>query len=98
MAITRTGHGFESGRALPHSKTLARVPKRHAFPPGFGVRQCSAALPFFILFIANWIFPAGAFQESFSSDPAMRGWRTFGDTNLFHWNSTNQNLEVTWDS
>jgi hypothetical protein len=26
------------------------------------------------------------------------GWQVFGDTNLFRWNSTNGNLEVTWDS
>jgi hypothetical protein len=36
--------------------------------------------------------------ENFSTDPGADGWKTFGDTNLFHWNSTNQNLEVTWDS
>jgi hypothetical protein len=36
--------------------------------------------------------------EDFSSEPAARNWRTFGDTNLFRWNATNQNLEVTWDS
>ena len=28
----------------------------------------------------------------------MRGWRVYGNTNLFQWNSTNQNLAVTWDS
>src|SRR5437879_3426245 len=38
------------------------------------------------------------FREDFSSDPAVRGWNVFGQTNLFHWNSTNQNLEATWDS
>jgi hypothetical protein len=26
------------------------------------------------------------------------GWKIFGETNLFAWNSTNQNLEVRWDS
>src|SRR5947208_73754 len=36
--------------------------------------------------------------EDFSADPRPRGWQIFGDGNLFHWNSTNQNLEVTWDS
>ena len=41
---------------------------------------------------------AATFQEDFSTDPAGRGWKVFGDTNLFHWNPTNQNLEVTWDS
>lgn len=36
--------------------------------------------------------------EKFSTDPSQDGWQVFGDTNLFHWNSTNENLEVTWDS
>lgn len=44
--------------------------------------------------------PSGAavFQESFATDPFVRGWRTFGDASLFHWSAANQNLEVTWDS
>ncbi len=41
---------------------------------------------------------AGTFTESFDSDPAGRGWRTFGDTSLFGWNPTAQNLQVTWNS
>jgi hypothetical protein len=41
---------------------------------------------------------AAILSEDFVSNPATRGWRVFGETNLFHWNSTNQNLEVTWDS
>jgi len=36
--------------------------------------------------------------EDFSTNPAARGWRTFGVTNLFQWDATNQNLRVTWDS
>ena len=36
--------------------------------------------------------------ENFATDPSSRGWNIFGDTNLFHWNATNENLEVTWDS
>jgi hypothetical protein len=36
--------------------------------------------------------------EDFRGDPVVNGWRVFGQTNLFRWNSTNQNLEVTWDS
>ena len=38
------------------------------------------------------------FTEDFSTNPLQRGWQVFGDTNLFGWNQTNQNLEVTWDS
>jgi hypothetical protein len=41
---------------------------------------------------------AAVIMEDFSSSPYARGWKAFGDTNLFRWNSTNQNLEVTWDS
>src|SRR4051794_829864 len=37
-------------------------------------------------------------SENFSSNPLQNGWQEFGNTNLFHWNSINQNLEVTWDS
>jgi hypothetical protein len=41
---------------------------------------------------------AAPLQEDFSTDPAMRGWKAFGNTNLFSWNSSDQNLHVTWDS
>ena len=41
---------------------------------------------------------ATVIAENFSTNPFSNGWRIFGDTNLFHWNSTNQNLAVTWDS
>jgi len=37
-------------------------------------------------------------DENFTNDPALDGWQTFGDTNLFQWDSTNQDLDVTWDS
>lgn len=37
-------------------------------------------------------------QEAFSSDPLMNGWQIFGETNLFHWDATRQNVQVTWDS
>jgi hypothetical protein len=41
---------------------------------------------------------AAVITEDFSGDPRERGWKTFGDTNLFRWNATNQNLEATWNS
>lgn len=41
---------------------------------------------------------AAAIAETFGTDPALREWRAFGDTALFLWSATNQNLEVTWDS
>jgi hypothetical protein len=41
---------------------------------------------------------AATFQENFASDPQADGWKIFGNTNLFQWDATNQDLEVTWDS
>ncbi|MDB6124207.1 MAG: hypothetical protein JWQ71_3200 [Pedosphaera sp.] len=38
------------------------------------------------------------FSEDFAADPATHGWQIFGDTSLFHWNTANHNVEVTWDS
>jgi hypothetical protein len=38
------------------------------------------------------------FADDFYADPPGNGWKIFGDTNLFHWNATNENVEVTWDS
>lgn len=48
--------------------------------------------------LACCIATAETLNESFADDPFMRGWRVYGNTNLFVWNPTNQNLEVTWDS
>jgi len=44
------------------------------------------------------LLSAATFTEDFSTNPAARGWHGFGNTNLFAWDSTNQNLRVTWDS
>jgi len=41
---------------------------------------------------------AAGFEEDFSTDPLERGWRTFGQAQLFHWDAAHQQLEVTWDS
>ena len=38
------------------------------------------------------------FREDFASEPLARDWSIFGDVTLFHWDPTNQNLQVTWDS
>ena len=48
-------------------------------------------------FVAS-VSVAKAVSQNFATDPLQSGWQEFGNTNLFHWNSTNQNLEVTWDS
>ena len=36
--------------------------------------------------------------ENFETDPSTREWEIVGDPALFHWNVTDKNLEVTWDS
>src|ERR1019366_3157399 len=41
---------------------------------------------------------AATITENFSTNPLQHGWQIFGDTNLFQWDSVNQNLAVTWDS
>jgi hypothetical protein len=38
------------------------------------------------------------FADDFYANPLANGWQVFGNTNLFRWNPTNQNVEVTWDS
>lgn len=52
----------------------------------------------FILLVAASVAGAATIQENFASDPAQRGWMKYGESNLFAWNSTNENLAVTWDS
>jgi hypothetical protein len=41
---------------------------------------------------------ANTYTENFSANPTGSGWQVFGTNNLFTWDSTNQNLRVTWDS
>ncbi len=36
--------------------------------------------------------------EDFTANPLQNGWQVSGDTNLFQWDATNQDLAVTWDS
>jgi len=48
--------------------------------------------------VAAAVCRAAVFHEDFSADPQGRGWQIFGNANLFHWNSADQDLEVAWDS
>lgn len=41
---------------------------------------------------------ANTAAQRFLTDPSLDGWRIFGNTNLFQWDSTNHVLDVTWDS
>src|SRR5438046_2844728 len=50
------------------------------------------------LFVLSITSRAETITENFSADPLQNGWQIFGDTNLFNWDPTNQNLAVTWDS
>jgi hypothetical protein len=49
-------------------------------------------------FAAVWPPDTTVFHEDFSGEPAARGWRWFGHSNLFVWHPARQQLEVTWDS
>jgi hypothetical protein len=49
-------------------------------------------------FLAAPVSFASSVSQNFVGDPLQNGWQEFGNTNLFHWNQINQNLEVTWDS
>lgn len=51
-----------------------------------------------LLFVTTLGMNGAIILEDFASDPLGRGWGSQGDGSLFWWNSTNQNLEVTWDS
>jgi hypothetical protein len=56
------------------------------------------AIVSFSLFFLSVTFADTIINEKFSVNPLQNGWQIFGDTNLFQWDSTNQNLAVTWDS
>src|SRR5690348_16385043 len=83
---------------------LNRQPGRWPWPaPDYGC--CDGApdnmrigLLIFWGLIAASACGAATFQEDFSSNPLQNGWKIFGDTNLFQWDATNQDLAVTWDS
>ena len=50
----------------------------------------------FVLSVAS--ASATTITENFASNPLAHGWKIFGDTNSFVWNSASHNLAVTWDS
>jgi hypothetical protein len=78
---------------LTHSAKLAEQLKDQHMKKRVFVSLASASL--FVVMSASH---GATFTEDFSTNPLQRGWQVFGDTNLFGWNQTNQNLEVTWDS
>jgi hypothetical protein len=67
------------------------------------VKNKDVALRFVFFFmigfgIAALSLNAAVLTEDFSSDPTLRGWKVFGNTNLAKWNPTNHYLDFTWDS
>ena len=48
--------------------------------------------------VAAQVGGAATIEEDFSTNPQLDGRQIFGNTNLFTWDGTNQNLDVTWDS
>jgi hypothetical protein len=61
---------------------------------------CQAVCRILFAFVLSFAAPLHAitFTETFATNPADSGWHIFGNTNLFSWNGTDQNLQVTWDS
>lgn len=45
-----------------------------------------------------WAIAEQVITETFDTAPLGRGWSVHGDSTLFQWNLTNQNMEITWDS
>jgi hypothetical protein len=64
-------------------------------PARLNMRLC---LLFLWGLVAASVSGAATIQEDFSGNPQSDGWNIFGNTNLFQWDSPNQNLDVTWDS
>ena len=62
-------------------------------------KNCFTALAFVgVMALSVVCVSATTITENFTTNPLQNGWHIFGDTNLFHWNATNQNMEVTWDA
>lgn len=66
--------------------------------PGFDDHRTRLLWWVMLMMVIPMTSHTATIAESFSTDPAAQGWRSFGDTNLFFWSPTNQNLSVTWDS
>ena len=51
-----------------------------------------------LFLVATSASRATTIAQDFAGDPLTNGWYVFGDASLFVWDSTNQDLCVTWDS
>jgi hypothetical protein len=50
------------------------------------------------LLLCSLTVSAAVIQETFDADPATRGWRIHGDSDLFQWEAEAGKLRSTWDS
>ena len=48
--------------------------------------------------LATFTGHARTISEKFATDPVLDGWQVFGNTNLFQWDSADQNIAVAWNS
>jgi hypothetical protein len=78
------------------AKSLFRALRGHQ-PPGWIVRGVLALALSLPLVLPRPAWPV-TLTENFSTNPLARNWRVFGDSSLFTWNASAQNLSVTWDS
>src|ERR1700720_4665281 len=62
------------------------------------MKNISLALALAGIVLVPQIVISATLTENFSTDPLQDGWQIFGDTNLFQWDATNHQLDVTWDS
>jgi hypothetical protein len=62
------------------------------------MRKSVRSIPAVAGLLVASVASAVTITENFSSNPLQNGWQIFGNAGQFHWNSSNQNVEVTWDS
>jgi hypothetical protein len=62
------------------------------------MRKFKSAAIAALFFLSMPVTFAASQTEDFQKDPLTNGWKIFGDADLFRWDSTNQNVAVTWDS
>lgn len=77
---------------------LALIGLRGGVPKLRPARISRVLVPVLACLVAISSARAVTFTENFTNDPSQNGWQSFGDTNLFHWDSTNHVMDVTWDS
>lgn len=90
-AIQNDAAAQEDARVVRPATNFHKVPQT-------AQRAVSAILAFLFCLLAVSSGRAVTFTENFTNNPALDGWRVYGDTNLFTWDSMNEVMDVTWDS